>query len=135
MRRALADTSALYAVFDTTDALHRKARAFLEANPDVAFVMSNYIFGETLTFVRKRLGGGPSVKVGERIRQSPRFEIVHLDEDDEEAVWEIFRRYSDKGWSWFDVTLFHLARKLGIWEVFAFDDHFRKMGLNVLPGL
>ncbi len=133
MNRVLADTSALYAVFERTDAEHGRATTFLRANPEAVFVLSNYIFAETVTLVRKRLGGDASTKVGERIRQSPRFEVVHLTEEDEEAVWEIFRRYSDKDWSWFDCTLYHLARKLGIWEVFTFDEHFRQMGLGVVP--
>ncbi|RLG43203.1 MAG: hypothetical protein DRN81_06990 [Thermoproteota archaeon] len=134
VKRLLIDTSALYALNDADDRSHSAAMAFWKANPDALFVMSSPIFGEFLTLAKKRFGGRAVVKAGEFIRQSPRFEVVHLDENDEEAVWEIFHRYADKDWSWFDVTLFHLARKLGVWEVFAFDDHFRQMGLSVLPG-
>lgn len=134
MKRLLIDTSALYALNDGDDRNHSAAVHFWEARPDAVFVMSSHVFGEFLTLARKRLGGEASAAIGEGIRRSPRFEVVHLAEEDEEAVWETFRRYTDKDWSWFDCTLYHLARKLGIWQVFAFDEHFRQMGLEMLPG-
>ncbi len=134
MKRMLIDTSALYALNDSSDRNHRAATSFWKANPEAIFVANSHVLGEFLTLMKKRFGGKWAVKAGEYIRNSPRFEIVHLKESDEEAVWELFARYSDKEWSWFDLTLLHLARRLGIREVFAFDEHFRQMGLTLLPG-
>jgi predicted nucleic acid-binding protein len=132
--RMLVDTSALYALADADDVKHRDAQEFLLGHPRTILVMTNHVFGELMTLVRKRAGGEISVKVGERIQQSPRFSVVHLNPVDEKEVWEIFSRYLDKEWSWVDCGLFHLGQKMALWEVFAFDRHFAQMGLKVWPG-
>ncbi|MEW6233622.1 MAG: PIN domain-containing protein, partial [Chloroflexota bacterium] len=48
-------------------------------------------------------------------------------------AWEVFVRYSDKEWSFTDCTSFALMRRLGLGEVFTFDDDFRQMGYVVQP--
>ena len=51
-----------------------------------------------------------------------------------EKGWEIFVKYRDKAFSCTDCTSFALMERVGMIEVFAFDEHFKQYGnFIVLP--
>ena len=54
--------------------------------------------------------------------------------EDEKKAWEIFVKYRDKTFSFTDCSSFALMERIGITEVFAFDEHFTQYGsFVVLP--
>ena len=60
------DTSAWYATVDKSDRDHRAAVAKIQ-NLDRPLLTSNYIFDETLTLIKTRLGSSLAVQFGEKL--------------------------------------------------------------------
>ena len=89
--------------------------------------MPDTVFAETMVLVKARLGAGPAIELGKRIRDSSLFLVVTLTADDYDRVWDIFSRYDDKEWSYIDCSILALARQLNIINVFGFDHHFDQM--------
>ena len=47
-------------------------------------------------------------------------------------AWQVFRRFSDKEWSFTDCTSKVVMDRLGITTAFTFDHHFRQFGAVTL---
>jgi predicted nucleic acid-binding protein len=134
--KVLADSGALLAMVDAKDGHHRAAARFVQNNPSAMFYLPELIFAETMILVKARLGAKAAVELGFRIRQSSHFQIVYPTMEERQMVWKIFSRYTDKDWSYADCSLLALARRLNVFEVFAFDRHIGQMPeLNRLPRL
>ncbi len=73
-----------------------------------------------------------SVEFGEMIRHTPSVEVIHVTESIEENAWQIFKRYSDKTFSFTDCTSFVIMQQLGITDVFTNDHNFEQMGFVIL---
>ena len=133
--RMIIDTSALYAVVDKRDPNHFLAANFLRTfTQRGVFILSNHVFDETMTLVKVRLGMPVALQLGIRLRNSRYIESVIFGQREEIATWHLFSRYTDKGWSYTDCASLALARQMGVESAFAFDHHFRQMGLQVFPG-
>ena len=52
---------------------------------------------------------------------------------DEKRAWRLFRKVEGRGISMIDCTSFILMKRLGIKEVFAFDEDFKKLGFTTCP--
>lgn len=127
MSRFIIDSGAFLALLDARDKYHSAAQVFTEANEDATFIIPGTIFAETLTLVKGRLGAKPAILLGERILRSPRFQLVHLSDNDHQATWDIFKQYDDKSWSYADCSLLAMARRLQITSIFSFDHHISQM--------
>jgi predicted nucleic acid-binding protein len=121
------DTSAFFALADRTDRLHNQAIQFFELNERL-LVSSSLVAYETITLVRMRLGYEPAVKVGEMLLDQGAVPLIRATIADERKAWQMFKRYSDKRFSFVDCASFVLMRRLGIQAAFAFDRDFRQMG-------
>ncbi len=136
MRRALIDTSAIYAMTVKADPNHARAVAFgarwlSERN---TFILPDWVFIETMLLIKGRFGTAPAVRVGQEIRRNPMYQWMAVSPDDEREVWASFQKYDDKEWSYIDCALLVLSNRLRITEVFAFDSHFDQMpGVKRLP--
>ncbi len=127
------DTGAWYALLDKSDANHHAAVKFKDSivHP---LVTSNYIADEVITLVRKRLGYKVAVEIGQKLWGESITNLIRVTLQDEKKAWEIFVGYYDKSFSFTDCTSFALMERLGITEVFAFDEHFAQYGsFIVLP--
>ena len=119
---------------DKRDPNHPLAANFLRTfTQRGVFVLSNHVFDETMTLVKVRLGISVALQLGIRLRNSRHIEMVVFGQREEIATWHLFSRYTDKGWSYTDCASLALARQLGLPRAFAFDHHFRQMGLQVFP--
>lgn len=136
MRSVFVDTSAFVALRNAAEAEHERARAALSAllAEGAALFTSNYVFAETYTALMVRVGRAEAIEWGRRFRASGAIELVRLEEDVEDAAWEILERHDDKEWSYVDATSFALIERDGGAEAFAFDAHFGQRGLRVHPG-
>ena len=134
MDRIIVDTSALYALIDSSDPNHHRASAFLKQNTgNATFLLSNHVFDETMTLVKMRLGMHAAMQLGMRLRSSRFFEMVIFSELEEQVTWRTFTRYTDKEWSYTDCACLALGQRRGIDQAFSFDHHFVQMGLVVVP--
>ncbi len=130
MMPALVDTSLWYATADDRDPNHHEA-VLLLATPRRPFATTNWIFGETVTLVRGRLGHKAAVALGARLLHRPGLRIALVQHEDEQTAWRIFQQYRDKDFSFTDCTSFAVMRRLRISNALAFDRHFQQMGFRV----
>ena len=132
------DTSAFYAVKDSSDKNHKTAIACMQElaeNPSAVVVITNYIFDEVLTLFRNKLGFTSAVEFGEKIRSSKNTKKICVTEEIEEEAWELFKKYKDKDFSFTDCTSFIVMKKFTVNTVFAFDEHFKQIGygFKIIP--
>ena len=136
MTRALIDTGAVYALTQTTDRHHREAVAFLRnwVHRKGTFWISDLVFIESMTLIKRRLGSAAAIRIGTELRENPLFAWISLTPELEKETWSLFQDYQDKEWSYTDCELLVLSNRLKISNVFAFDHHFCQMpGMRRLP--
>lgn len=133
--RLFVDTSAWYALYNDMDDYHRQTSAFLQelVGQRSWLFSSDYVFDETVTLLRARLGHKKAADFGQWIGQSELVKMLDVDHKVREAAWEMFVRYDDKDFSFTDCTSFVLMRQLRLTDAFALDDHFEQMGFVMWP--
>lgn len=134
MREMLIDTSALIAFFINSERHHSAARRFVAQHPTTRWLILNTVFDEFVTWMRVRVSIAASIQLGHVLRVEHHY--IYITDADDAATWDIFCRYDDKAWSYTDCSLLTLARRLGVNEVFAFDEHIRQMtglGIHCVP--
>lgn len=131
------DTSAFYASYDKDDINYSLACGFfdeIKKNKIYKLTFSNLIFNETMTLIRSRIGIEQSIRFGESLRNSRRFQNIFISPDLEDKAWNIFSKYSDKSFSFTDCASFALMKEHNITKAFTFDPHFEQFGLEAVPG-
>jgi len=126
------DTGAWYALVDSDDADHGAAAAFLAANT-IPLITSNFVFSETVTLIRYRIGHEAARSFGQKLKESSFVRVVAVTPADEERAWDIFTKYQDQDFSFVDCTSFVVMERLKLSAAFAFDRHFRIMKCAVVP--
>jgi predicted nucleic acid-binding protein len=134
MSVVLADTSGLYALLNDREPYHSQARAFYDSLPrQTELVVIEYILVETMTLLRVRGFSAAAVRFRDAIRQSNVFSLRYSSVELERATFDVFRRYTDKEWSYADCALLASSNELGARAVFSFDHHIDQMGLQRVP--
>ncbi|HEX4047770.1 MAG TPA: type II toxin-antitoxin system VapC family toxin [Elusimicrobiota bacterium] len=133
MKRVFVDTSGWFAYARKDDPAHEGAREALE-RWEGRLVTTDYIFDETVTLTRARLGPAAAVKLGETLLDPGVVELAPLLPEDFEDAWELFKKRKDKGWSFTDCTSFAVMRRLRLHAAVATDRHFHQAGFSALPG-
>ena len=106
MKTVLADTSALVALADADDHGHRAVSDwFRQTSDSVRLIVTTYVFDECMTLMKSKFGAEAAVAFGQRLRSSQFCRFVHVTPQDEAATWQIFARYTDKGWSYTDCSV------------------------------
>ena len=131
-KKIFVDTSAWYNLVDKDSQNHKTAVQFL-TDTTVPFITSDYILDETLTLIRSCLSHKAAITFWEHLINSHWATIIELSIQDKERAGAIFRKYSDKNFSFTDCTSFALMEHLDIKEAFSFDKHFRQIGLIMVP--
>lgn len=121
-----ADTSAWFAIKDAGDAGHASAMNFMSQRPYL--VTTDFVIDETITLVRAHLGHRDAVDIGERLWRGEMATIIWVTPEDEQAAWELFKRYDDKEFSFTDCTSLVVMRRLGLSHAFTFDEDFEQTG-------
>lgn len=132
--RVFVDSSAFVAVAMRRDDRHEGAlRVWRQLERDhVGLVTSDWVFGETVSFVRRRQGYAAARAVGEALWDSRRLERLTSTPQDLERAWEAFLGYAFDDLSLVDCLSFVLAREQRINRVFTFDRHFAQAGFELL---
>jgi predicted nucleic acid-binding protein len=136
VRGVFVDSSAFLSLEDPDEQAHgATTSAFRELVSSGAQLLStNFVFDESYTLILTRLRRHRAVAWGESVRSSKLIELVRVDQDHEQAAWELILSFEDKDFSYTDATSFAVAQSLEIGEALALDRHFREYGrLRVLP--
>jgi len=136
--RLFVDTSAFVALEDEDDKKHKIALNYREKirreeTPFRALYTSNYILDEMFTLLRLKLSHQAAVAFGENLRRSKILRILRVSPTIEENAWKIFKKFSDKDFSFTDCTSFALMEHEAISTAFTFDEHFRQYGFQTVP--
>ena len=135
-RYALIDTGAIFALSNRRDQHHPAAQKFFRewiARRN-GLVLLDWVFIESMTLLKARLGATIALQVGQQLRRNPLYRWVRFQPDDELEVWNVFQKYSDKAWSYTDCGLWVMSQRSRMTEVFSFDEHFSQMpGIVRLP--
>jgi uncharacterized protein len=127
------DTGAWFAAFVPTDRDHARADRWLRQN-DRPLVTTDYVLDELLTLLLVRGERERALRVGAALLDGSLADLHWMTREDIQQAWEIFRQFSDKGWSFTDCSSRVVMTNLGITNAFAFDEHFRQFGIGpVLP--
>jgi uncharacterized protein len=94
---------------------------------------SSYVFDETITLTRARLGHDRAVTVGRVLLHPATVEMLDVGPGEFNAAWRLFEQRSDKAYSFTDCTSFVLMRREGLRTAVALDEHFSQEGFIVLP--
>lgn len=130
------DTGAFIALTDADDENHKAAASFYRNAKEkgARFVTTNFVVCETMNYLRARISHQIAVLFRENLKKSGFIEIVTVTPAIEDAASTIFKRYTDKDFSFTDCTSFSMMRSLKIKEAFAFDKHFEQFeGIGRLP--
>lgn len=127
------DTSAWFATIVPLDTDHLVASTWVAQNTQ-PLLTTDYIVDETLTLLRSRGETLRAISLGEAFFSNALATIYYLTEADIYQTWQVFRDFSDKGWSFTDCASRVVMSKLGLTDAFTFDHHFRQFGcVNVVP--
>jgi uncharacterized protein len=122
------DTGAFIALTDADDENHKAAASFYRNAKEkgTRFVTTNFVVCETMNYIRARISHNIAVLFRENLKKSGFIEIVTVTPSIEDAAFNIFKRYTDKDFSFTDCTSFSIMRSLKLKGAFAFDKHFEQ---------
>jgi predicted nucleic acid-binding protein len=128
--RTFLDTSAVVALFVSTDVSHQEARRIFGHLRSQATVLltTSYVILETYALLGRRLG--PTAVRAFREDFVPLLDVVWVDPDLHERGLDLLLARSIRDLSLVDTVSFLVAREQGIEEAFAFDGHFDSEGLK-----
>ena len=128
------DAGGYIALFDSSDQFHEPTQVFLSRlGEEIRPHTSNYVIDEVITFLSSRRGHWAALKFIDFIFSSQIIAIHYIDEDIEHKSLSLFRRYSDKNFSFTDITTIALLEKLNINRLLSFDQEFKKLGYLLVP--
>ncbi len=128
------DTGAWLALHDKNDQFHNRAIEAISRiqKEKIELITSDFIFDESLTFIRYRASHDAAVLFGSSLLQSSIVTLVSVDRDLLHLAFELFRKYKDQDFSLTDCTSFVLMKRLKLTTCFGFDAHFSHMGFSIL---
>ena len=134
MNTVFIDTSAFKALFDFGDEFHEKSVKILEScqKAEKLLITSNFILDETFTLFRAFLGKPAAVEFKKDLIELKSVSLKRIFLKDEIAAWKFFVNLPGRGVSFTDCTSFALMKRLGVKEVFAFDEDFKKAGFTII---
>ncbi len=119
------DSGVWIGAFNPRDRYHERAKPIVEAVSGGELgraLISDHIFGEVTTYLRRKVGPERSAGVGEAMLDSPHLETVFVDEDVFNAAHHIFRRYRQLSFA--DAVSVVIIRESKSPGIFSFDSGF-----------
>jgi predicted nucleic acid-binding protein len=127
------DTSGFFALMDSRDPAHLKAKRWLGAQRGRARpVTTEWIVGETCTLLVARKH--PHLVAGflDYLEQSAALLVLNPDEGLLGSAKQLIRRQAEQGYSFVDCLSFCVMRERRISQAFTTDEHFHKAGFSAL---
>jgi len=123
--KTFVDTSAFYALADSDDQYHQRAKDVYEPLKHQAqLITTDYILLECWYLMNNHLGRQEALQFWDGLTSGV-VEIVDLDLLVRKKAREIIENYSDQNFSLVDATSFALMEQGGIGRAFTFDYHFQ----------
>ncbi len=129
------DTSALFILIAKNDKYHFKVIKTwgdFQTNEKYLLYTTNYIINEMLTLVQAKFNKKTAIKLGNTLLNSEMLTIGNIDVKLWQKGWEIFQNYRDKKFSFTDCTSFAYMKTNNIKKAFAFDNHFKQFGFELI---
>lgn len=130
--RYFVDTSAWYALIDRKDPDHRVITECIQKN-QACLTTSDYVFDETVTLLRYRLGWKVAHVFGTTLLSGQSAVIAPVADKDKAQAWRIFSDYQDQKFSFTDCTSFALLQRLKITTAISMDSDFSIFGFFCVP--
>ena len=129
------DTGAWFALQHKNDRHHSAAKAFTKrfSQEPTLLYTTDYIVDETVTLLRFKASHRHAVAFLDFISDSANVEKPQITSDLLKRAETIFRRYSDKPWSYTDCVSFAFMDDLGLRDAFSFDANFAQYGKTLHP--
>jgi len=124
------DSSAWIAFFNKTDDFHKASVSFFKKKPRL--ISSNIVLHETIAHLQSHVNRKTAETAAEFILNSLLTELIFIAEKEEKQSFKKYKKGQRKI-SFVDWTNFVLMKENNIRKIFAFDTHFKKMGLQVVP--
>jgi uncharacterized protein len=126
------DTSAWFAYFLPTDPDHERVRAGLRFARGPLFT-TDYCVDETLTLLVARGELRRALEAGRAFFKENTAQLHFLTADEIRRAWILFQQRAAAGWSFTDCTSKVVIDQFNIKSAVALDDHFRQLGILVIP--
>lgn len=118
-----ADASAIVALFSENDPNHKQAVKLATKFKHHDFLISNYVFAETVAILSQRIDKDKAIIAGEHLKKT--YTWVELDKKVESLAWEIFKKQRSKNVSFVDCSVFALYQNGVFDKAFSFDKDFK----------
>lgn len=122
------DTSFWVALRNRRDARHHEADGLFQEHANSSLITTNYVRGETWTFLRRRAGHQAAVDFLEATERSPRLRTILIPSEVETEAWRWLRLHDEREYSFVDATSFAIMRSLRARDALAFDGDFSAAG-------
>jgi uncharacterized protein len=124
------DSAGFLALWDASDEHHAAAARLQEelGRNRRRFVTSEYVVDETITLLLIRHSHSAAADFLETVQRSEALRLEWIGPERFYAGAALFRRHTDKAWSFTDCVSFVLMREMRIREAFTTDHHFAQAG-------
>src|ERR1035441_6508813 len=127
----LLDTSGFFALMDTRDPAHLKARRWLGSQRGRARpVTTEWIVGETCTLLVARKRPHLVARFLDYLEQSAALLVINPDKALLVFAKDMIRRQADQGYSFVDCLSFCVMKERRVLRALTTDEHFRKAGFS-----
>ena len=113
------------AAFNSKDQYYKEGSKIIEAlieNRIKDAHISDFIFNEVVTYIRKKIGIKESIETANALLNSYNIRIIYVDQAIFNASYHIFQRYDQLNFT--DSTIVVIMKNLKIKNLFSFDSGF-----------
>ena len=132
MNEIYVDTSGWASLADVSEPFYEKAKEIYAAaiQNRRRLVTTNYVLGELVALMTSpmRFQRPRIIEFINGIKQSPFFDIIHIDKDFDAKSWNLLSNRTDKNWSLVDCSSFVVMQENKILEALTTDHHFEQAG-------
>lgn len=94
---------------------------------------TSFVVDEVVTFLNGKREHSAAIAIGKILIDSPRVELVHVDQELFAAGWDFFVQHVDKRYSLTDCISFVVMQERGLRQALTFDRHFVQAGFECVP--
>ena len=126
----LMDSAGFFALWDAADE-HHAAATRLQADlvrKHRRFLTTEYVVDETVTLLLVRHSHAAAVDFLDTIERSESLRLEWIGPERFHAAGALFRKHTDKEWSFTDCVSFATMRELQVRDAFTTDHHFKQAG-------
>ncbi len=119
------DSGVWIAAFNSKDKYHEVSSKIVKAitgNKLKNIFISDYIFDEVVTYIRKKIGVAESIETANSMLDSQNLQIIYIDQAIFQASYHIFQKYGSLSFT--DSTSIVIMKNLKIKNLFSFDSGF-----------